>query len=144
VSHYVAIDVQFALPLPGLWQGQVLNALLAHGWVVDSEYAAFLPLGDVDRFDWQGGSLDPQHLRVLVEEKSAAQEMVGLTLVWQGTEIGGELLFFPSGLLSLSLSINRRHTEGEVDAAWYLERLNPAVERSGLTVQSTTLDATRY
>lgn len=140
MPSYASIDVQFALPLPEQWQVRAVNALLAYGWLADSEYATFLPLGDVDRFDWQSGSLDPQHLRVLIEEKSTAQEIVGLTIVWQGTGTGGELLLLPSGLLSLSLSINRRRTQGEIDVAWYLERLNPAVELSGLAVQSTALD----
>lgn len=60
-------------------------------------------------------------------EKENSGEIVGVVMLWENTNIGGEFLFHSALNLSVLLSINRRVSLcGVTDATWYLERLIPA------------------
>jgi len=108
----------------------VISAMLAGGWRADDHgQICYLPLGDRDDYDWQAKPL-AESPRVLVEltGKDRAGEVLGLTVLWADTNVGGQLLYWTDGRLTLLVEINRRTLDGRVtDVSWYLAKLLPCI-----------------
>lgn len=108
---------------------EVLKLLLRYGWNLD-DYGeiTFLPMGDDDRFDWMSlpYTMDNQrHVLQLLEAKERAQELLGITLQWENSRIGGTVLFYPDQSFSFMATINRRTLPmlEVTDVNWYLHKL---------------------
>ena len=87
---------------------------------------------------------DPTALRMLLQDKLAAQQTFGLRLWWEGGQVGGEFLVFPNCDVTFSPTINRV-TLGErtTDVSWYLSRLLPLFEQEGaISLESWTWQET--
>lgn len=106
----------------------VINRFAEIGWKPYNERdcVEYLPLGDVDCFDWQESPMTEAELAVLVAEKQAQSELIGLHLFFDDSGIGMTLLATRSGQVRLSLDINRKTLDGPerpTDIAWYHENI---------------------
>jgi hypothetical protein len=111
---------------------------LAFGWSFNYDGAVFyLPIGDNDAFDWQRDEISDDALFDSLKEKEKNGELIGVTLIWKNTGIGGEFLFRLDGSMSIILSINRKKVEqGFTDINWYLSRIIPALTAGNINIES--------
>ncbi|MFC1894870.1 hypothetical protein ACFLYH_02880 [Candidatus Dependentiae bacterium] len=111
---------------------EIIKVLMEFGWVLSHDgYVGYLPLGDKDDFDWQEKEISIERLTGILKSKQDAGEIVGITMSWKDTEIGGDFLFWPKDNLhtfSMNMDGNRRiiklDSDYEVtDFQWYLPKL---------------------
>ena len=74
---------------------KIIEILLSHGWRVDRNgEICYLPLGDKDSFAWSSYTMGIKPLMEILRQKEAQDEIIGLVLNWEGTNIGGDLLLW--------------------------------------------------
>lgn len=117
----------------------IIKKLLHYGWTFnDSGRVSYLPLGDSDNYDWQFENIDTQSLIAILDEKEKKGEVIGVSMTWKETNIGGSFLFFKNGEVSISLIINRKLLDNmrHTDVSWYLKRLLPVFnQEDGIELQ---------
>ena len=128
----VSASIDIELSAPNLQQVDVLRLLLKQGWVIyDNGYKSFLPINDKGMFNWQWvpiSQFTDADLFAILSIKQSFQELIGVSLSWKDTDIGGEFLISDDLTLCISLSNNRRiNTYGLTDFDWYLSRIIPAI-----------------
>lgn len=124
----------------------IINRLLRCNWTInDNGNISFLPLGDNDDYDWQNKNINLEQLMNIIVEKEKQNEVIGVTLMWGKTRIGGQLLIWQKGNLSINLTVNRKilNDNTEIDATdvnWYLERILPAFKGGNCIVETVTFE----
>jgi len=119
----------------------LIDSLTQYGWCLnENSTISYLPLGDNEQYDWQTESLDNwDFICGVIEKKMLTGEMVGLSLTWKDSMIGGEFLFDSNGsYLNIGLSINRK-TKGDsndTDFNWYTEKLTEAFFEKAIKVEN--------
>ena len=129
----VSASIDIELSAPNLQQVDVLRLLLKQGWVIyDNGCKSFLPINDKDMFNWHRvptSQITDADLFAILSIKQSFQELIGVSLSWKDTDIGGEFLISDDLTLCISLSNNRRiNTYGLTDFDWYLSRIIPAID----------------
>jgi len=116
---------------------EILELLTKQGWNINNNgNTLYLPLGDDDDFDWQEAVINKEELFSIIVQKEEQQEIIGIGLTWENTDIGGTLLIHSNNLLSFSLTINRKVLSNNItDVNWYLERILPCFETNLITVE---------
>jgi hypothetical protein len=117
---------------------EIINRLMNFGWTLATKdgYIGYLPLGDKDDFHWQAEKISFEALTKILHEKERANEIVGVTMTWKDTEIGGSFLFWRNDSLetfSMCTDGNRQRTilDGNyeiTDFQWYLAKLLPPLD----------------
>jgi hypothetical protein len=127
----MSVDAGAYLTLQGLQHvstDRLFAAFQKHGWALDDGgEVRYLPLGDDGDYDWRTAGLESRD-KVLREilEKSQLGEVLGFTMTWLATGVGGEFLVFPDGQVVMTPSIGRRQIAGGLsDVSWYLDRIAP-------------------
>ncbi|WP_062269765.1 hypothetical protein [Endozoicomonas arenosclerae] len=135
MSISASIDIQlaksFAIPT-------LIQMFLDAGWTLnDSGKVSFLPIGDVDDFNWQNEQLTDQALIELADEKVKRGELVGVVFTWQDTMSGGEVLFHTDSSFSITLSIGRKVVgkSRRTDVTWYIERLDRVFSGKSIDIE---------
>lgn len=118
----------------------LVNTLLRNGWKL-SVYGEkwYLPVGDVEEFDWQiSDSISDKEIIGICNKKLEAKEIIGLFLTWMDTNVGGSFLFYPIKDMSISLDINRveKIQYKTTDFDWYLCKIIPTFILEGLKLES--------
>lgn len=119
-----------------------IQRMLQFGWVLnDGGVVSYLPLGDKDDYDWQRANITLEELLPILREKERQDEIIGVSMTWKDTDIGGVFLFRNDGEISISLSINRKVVDGNAggevtDVSWYLTKLLPAFSQGDLITES--------
>lgn len=116
----------------------VVESFLESGWNFNYEGSAFyLPLGDIDDFDWQCIDISDHELLNIIKQKEEQGELIGVGMLWRDTGIGGEFLVRANGLVSIVISINKMVTDYDItDISWYLDRTLPLLKDKGFKVVS--------
>ena len=116
---------------------QIIQILVNNGWnLTNNGKTLYLPLGDKDDFNWQEEFLTTIDFFDLVKRKEQSNEIIGVGLYWDGTEIGGTLLLHQDHNISFSVSINRKILFGNItDVNWYLERILPCLETDAMIIE---------
>jgi hypothetical protein len=138
MSHDSEIKVSTA-DYPGMINAiDIVDALLNSGWTMDVEGDIRLYLGDGD---WAVFNiLEESRVLSRIGQRGAA-ETIGISLRWQGTSHGLDVLFVEnSPAITFSLTIHRRQLGNMnfTDVSWYLERVLPALVSSGLKIEELT------
>lgn len=117
---------------------KIIEILLKHGWRVERNgYICYLPLGDKDNFAWSTYTMGIESLMKILQQKEAQNEIIGLVLNWQDTDMGGDLLLWTKEemteksihtSMSLCLTMNRKLLidDGQLkitDVNWYVVNL---------------------
>lgn len=147
----VTFDLSAAIP-----PMKTIELLMIHGWnpVNPDGEVNYLPLGDNEMFNWTHSKISVASLIKILEEKEHRGELVGVTMTWQNTFIGGQVLLrrekemlqeetFIS--MSFSLTINRKILTNSdnfkiTDVNWYLERLLPIFNQGDTRVEYFTYE----
>jgi len=103
----------------------VINA----GWsVIKDKKITYLQLGDKEMFDWVDEEIDIEEFLLIVDEKEQSEEVVGVSVYWSGTEIGGNVLVYNGNNISFLFIINTIYLDKHCqipDFNWYSERILP-------------------
>ncbi len=114
----------------------LIDVLRAAGWsfIRDGD-TAYLPLGDKGMFNWQvSHDMNQAEFAKLVCQKQHANELIGLIMTWQLTDIGGIFLCWPSeNRLSFDIDANRQLVKISANFVatnfqWYLEKILPPLD----------------
>jgi hypothetical protein len=120
----------------------VIQKLLTYGWTLnDGGKVSYLPLGDIDDYNWQSAIMDQNNFMQIVLEKERRNEIVGVVLTWMATAVGGAVLIWTDGNIIFDININRKFIDGIgdnriTDINWYIVKLLPALNRDGLIVEA--------
>lgn len=121
---------------------KIINIFLDNGWTFnDNGFMSYLPIGDNDDFNWQSKNIDKDYLLKILAEKEQKKELIGVVITWKDTEIGGQLLIWDKGDISISLTLNRKLIDTEksdriTDVNWYLKRILPIFPMNNLEIES--------
>ena len=133
---------------------KIIRCMLDNGWrILHKEVIFFLPVGDIDEYDWQEEKITENDFFVeIVKKKESAKEIIGVDLYWKETEVGVSMLMFPSYELSFSASINRMSIDlpeislkkkiNITDVSWYLNAILPCFETVELSVSKYVFSQT--
>lgn len=125
---------------------EIIKNLMANGWTLnDNGKTSYLPIGDDDDYNWILENIDSEKLLDIFSEKEKRNEIIGVSLTWKDTNIGGMLLIFAEGELSLNLTINKKYISNNfdlkiIDVNWYLEKLIPGLNRKSLKLISFSFE----
>ena len=98
----------------------------------------YLPVGDED-WDWVTSSMPDEEILHLLQEKSQTNEIIGFSLTWEDTNIGGQILFFPNFKLSFCINNNIQIIKNNiVDVNWYLTKLLTVLDEKNIQYTSIT------
>ena len=73
-------------------------------------------------------NIDHDEVLGILKKKETLGELIGISLTWEESGIGGEFLFRSDGTISINLSLNTRRDPqtGFTDINWYINKLvNP-------------------
>jgi hypothetical protein len=148
MSVQASILIEFSnLPQEYKSQTDLIKMLLVGGWTFnDCGGTSYLPIGDIDDFDWiMQAQISQNELMLLLEEKEKRKELIGVVLTWQNTNIGGSFLFYHSSEISVSLNVDRKTLYGinnfkMTDSNWYLSRLIPIFYKNNMSIKSFAFD----
>lgn len=124
----------------------LINTFITGKWrLQDKGKISYLPLGDNDDFDWQYNEISIEELIGIVDKKEACEEIVGLLMLWDITDVGVQLLIRSELELSFSISINRKiinslNNESITDINWYVERIIGLLKESDYIVESFSFE----
>ena len=74
---------------------EIIKVLKDFGWSLTHDgYTSYLPLGDKDDFEWQSKkNMNFDSVKKLILMKESSEELIGIILTWQTSDIGGVFLF---------------------------------------------------
>lgn len=118
---------------------EIIECLLRNGWrIEDNGNKVYLPINDDDMFNWQSEDIitDYEVIEIL-RKKNSINEVLGVSLSWLDTNIGGEFLVRQDLSISMSLSNNRQlNSYGVTDFDWYLSKIVPILNKRELNIES--------
>lgn len=98
----------------------------------------YLPIGDIDDFDWQKKRLSELEVVNVINNKQDKLEQVGINLYYQNTEVGVTLLAKETKNIVIGLCINRQTLDGTresiTDISWYFANMIQKLEKRGCPV----------
>jgi hypothetical protein len=137
----VSASINVHLPKNGIIHKpaiEIIQVLISSGWTLSHNgYIGYLPLGDKDSFDWQEKEINIETLTDILKAKEDANEIVGVIMTWQNTEIGGTFLFWTNEkyeTFTMGISIDRQTMALDDDYKitnfqWYLSKLLPPLNK---------------
>lgn len=126
----ISSSIEIALSKP-VARMIILQKLEEFGWSYnDHGKVTFLPVGDVDDFDWQQECIPLEDLYKILAKKDDQKELIGVVMTWKDTSIGGTFLIRENSTIIFSPDINRRVLKAEsynkiTDINWYMTKLVP-------------------
>lgn len=118
---------------------EIIECLLKNGWrIEDNGNKVYLPINDDGMFNWQSEDIitDYEVIEIL-RKKNSINEVLGVSLSWLDTNIGGEFLVRQDLSISMSLSNNRQlNSYGVTDFDWYLSKIVPILNKRELNIES--------
>jgi len=135
---------------------KTLTILAQNGWSLINQYgyAGYLPVNDNDEFNWQGEKINEPALMEILQKKEDLDELVGVNIYWQNTEIGGSILLWTEKIasqkkihtpMSFICDGNRKILSDDyhckiTDVNWYLTKLLPAFNQGDTIVEYFTYE----
>lgn len=120
----------------------LFECLINNGWNYSCNgKITYLPVGDHGDYDWQCHQMSVNQLREIMKEKLLHNEVIGITMTWENTEIGGDFLFWPDGNLSLIVNKNRKILINQfTDVSWYISRILPVFNTGNIQLVGYTFE----
>lgn len=111
----------------------IMKIMYDNGWsFTDNGKFTYLPIGD-DDYCWESNNLSDDEIFTFLKEKSKLDEVLGVSITWRDTNIGGQILFFTDFQISFSINNNIKYTElGFIDVNWYLEKILPILNNNNI------------
>lgn len=121
----------------------LIMSLLSLGWTFENERGekTFLPIGDIDDFEWKSEKIDTDSLLEIFRTKLNKNEHIGFELRKLPDNTGGDFLYYLDNTLVISLSINRKVLKnGFTNINWYINEFYTAINGAGCEVESIFFD----
>lgn len=138
MSKSSSLDFDLECKIP---TNNFLETLREVGWDIFSPEGevTYLPLNDVDDYNWQFEEKSRDEVYKIIEEKEKNNETAGIVLYWKNTDTGVHLLVWPDGSISFLLNINRKCVKNgagvfDTDLNWYRETLINGLQMKGIYV----------
>jgi len=122
ISFDIKLDSQEKITVVSL-----LEALVSSGWnPIANNTINCLPVDDHEMYNWTkiNGRISEFYDIVSVKEK--ANEVIGVDLYWNDTDIGVTLLIFNTHDISFSIDINVKYLDQKaqlIDFNWYASKI---------------------
>ena len=98
----------------------------------------YLPIGDIDDFDWQKEHLSELEILNVINHKQDKLEQVGINLYLQNSEVGVTLLAKETKKIIIDLCINRQTLdstrESITDIGWYFANMIQKLQKRGCPI----------
>lgn len=120
----------------------LLKDLISGGWnIINNNSISYLPIGDDGDYDWQEEDMPIDDFFKIVRTKEENNEIIGVILRWEDSEIGGSFLIYSNLEITFSICINRKRiklssNEEITDINWYIERLVILLKSKNYIVES--------
>lgn len=106
------------------------------GWVFSNNQMEYLPLKDNDLFGWKCETLSYEKLFSIVSQKQINNELIGIILYYNNTDIGIKLLTSNTKEINICLDINRVKIDNEyTDISWYILKIVVELEKSECIIE---------
>lgn len=118
---------------------EIIECLLRNGWrIEDNGKKVYLPINDDGMFNWQSEDIITEYEVIeILRKKNSINEVLGVSLSWLDTNIGGAFLVRQDLSISMSLSNNRQlNSYGVTDFDWYLSKIVPILNKRELNIES--------
>ena len=105
---------------------EVLKIFQQIGWCIHNPQGKveYLPVGDVDEYDWQCDEKSESELYDIISKKITSKEQIGINLFYCNGAEGISLMACNTSQIILSITINRKTIKGKyTDMAWYLQNI---------------------
>lgn len=105
---------------------EVLKIFQQIGWRIYNPQGKveYLPVGDVDEYDWQCDEKSESELYDIISKKITSKEQIGINLFYCNGAEGISLMACNTSQIILSITINRKTIKGKyTDMAWYLQNI---------------------
>ena len=118
----------------------IINAFSNAGWTYynKNNMVHYLPLGDNDDFYWNEDDLSEKRLYDLIECKQVRNELIGLDMYYENSDIGITVLARDTKEINLNLDINRKTIENSresfTDVGWYFSYILIKLKESGCLI----------
>lgn len=142
MSISASIDIKLIKYISSI---RIIQELSNFGWTLNHRgKMSYLPINDNGMFNWTDEDFCEESLIKILKQKEKLGELIGVGMVWQDINIGGEFLFYPSdkldGQISIILSMNRKilqiNTHLKItDVNWYLIKLLPPLNKGDFNVE---------
>lgn len=105
----------------------------------DKGSVEYLPVGDNDAFAWQSEKLSIKEVFGIINQKQENNELVGIDLLYKGTECGMSLLARNTNDIMLDLDIERKILPDKTtDFAWYFQNIIVQLRANGCIIDQMT------
>ena len=105
----------------------------------DKGSVEYLPVGDNDAFAWQSEKLSIKEVFDIINQKQENNELVGIDLLYKGTECGMSLLARNTNDIMLDLDIERKILPDKTtDFAWYFQNIIVPLRANGCIIDQMT------
>lgn len=122
----------------------ILRLMNGIGWHLRDGELQYLPPDDNDNYDWQYGSLTPDELYSIAEQKQRKGEIVGAKLYYKDTGTGITVLAKSTREILISPDINRITIDGSsgsdtdfTDISFYIRTLLIPLKKAGCLLEKT-------
>lgn len=136
MSHFSSIDINHPTETSAI---NILNTLKNFGWTLNIQgFINILPINDNGLFNWTRLKIDEENLaEEIINQKQTLGELVGFSLVWKDTGIGGDFLLQNGKIIFLATIHRQLLYDGGyfTDISWYLSKLIPPIS-SLLTIEN--------
>ena len=129
---------------------EIVKMFLGMGWTYEyEEITNILPIGHKNEFSWPGFKLSSSEFWDILYKKEELGELIGISLSWQKTEIGGQFLLdskVSNELVVTILPVYDRQKKKEYDLTdfdWYLEKIIPAIDLEIFYIQKVVFIETK-
>jgi len=118
---------------------KIIEYYLDSGWSLEFlDEINLLPPGDKENCNWiQLRANERVEALSIIREKSDAHETVGVSLIWEGTDMGVNALFSDDNSILFSIVINRKILENTefTDVSWYLPKILKPLSNNNIFVE---------
>jgi len=133
MSVSASIDLQLAVSNRSrLSRVEIVQSFLAFGWTLnDGGGVSYLPVGDDDEFDWLTANINHDEVLEVLKKKEMLGELIGISMTWKESGIGGDFLLRSDGAISVILTKNIKRVieTGFADVNWYINKVITPLSR---------------
>lgn len=124
----MSVDAGLYLRFSGSRAGDILTRLLRSRWTSVGGYYCLALHSDASEWE-RFASFSESDLLQLLHGQLGGNDVFGIELLWEQTEIGGAFLIHSDYHLTFSATLNRvKLGERTSDVSWYLSRILPVFE----------------
>ncbi len=121
----------------------VISLLKKIGWGINNcdDLVEYLPIGDIDDYDWQCSNITENDLYDIINFKQDHKEFIGLNLFYNCTEAGISILANSTSEIIIDLNIYRKtFADNTTDFSWYFQHIIIPLRINGCIIDNITFN----